>query len=175
MEKLKFILTSFLVLIVIGLIGYWAMATMQSGSEHVANEKIKQLQNEKEDLQQEIEDLNKELDALRPKIEEVAVEETKQPDNTQPIIYKHQILIDELQKLVNDNIFMKVGSNGTRVGTIQRFLNIYNNTSNKVDNDYGTSTKNLVAAFQKAQGLNADGEAGANTFKKMIEWLKKNN
>ncbi|MBU0999326.1 peptidoglycan-binding protein [Patescibacteria group bacterium] len=68
---------------------------------------------------------------------------------------------------------MKLKSRGTRVGTVQNFLNIYNNTSDKVDNDYGTSTQKAVTAFQKDQGLNADGEAGSGTFNKMISWLKK--
>ena len=175
MEKLKLIITSLLVIIIIGLIGYWAINTMQTGSEHVASEKIKQLENENKDLNKEIEDLNKELDALRPKIEEPIVEEPKPPVNTQPVVYKQQVLIDELQKLVNDNIFMKLGSNGTRVGTVQKFLNIYNKTSNQVDNDYGPGTVTRVKAFQKAEGLTADGEAGVNTFKKMIGWLKKQN
>jgi len=174
MEKLKFILTSALVVIIVGLIGYWAVATMQSGSEHVANETIKQLQGENKNLNKEIEDLNKELDALRPKIE-VPPEEIEQIEVIQPTVYKNQSLIDELQKLVDDKIFMKLKSYGTRVGTVQRFLNVYNNTSNKVDNDYGPGTVTKVKAFQKAEGLTADGEAGTSTFKKMIEVLKKKN
>lgn len=173
MEKLKFILTTILVLVVVGLIGYWAIASMQTGSEHVASEKIKQLQDENGSLKNEIDDLNKELDALRPKIE--VPPETNKEETPQPVVYKYQSLMDELQKLINDGIYMKVGSNGTRVGTVQKFLNIYNNTSGGVDNDYGAGTKKLVTAFQKAEGLTADGEAGVNTFKKMIEVLKKKN
>jgi peptidoglycan hydrolase-like protein with peptidoglycan-binding domain len=68
---------------------------------------------------------------------------------------------------------MKLSSSGTRVGTVQNFLNLYNKTSNKIDNDYGASTVKSVAAFQKAQGLTADGQAGSSTFSKMISWLKK--
>ncbi|HYD90300.1 MAG TPA: peptidoglycan-binding domain-containing protein, partial [Flavobacterium sp.] len=82
-------------------------------------------------------------------------------------------LINELQKLIDDNIFMKEKSSGTRVGTVQTFLNLYNNTSKRVDNDYGAGTKADVIKFQKAVGLTADGEAGPNTYRKMIEWLKK--
>ena len=171
MENLKFIVYSIVILAVIGLIGYWSFFTMQSGSEHVASEKIKQLQEENENLKNEVEDLTKELAVLQPKIEEPPVtEETKQP-----IVYKYQDLINELQKLVDDNVFMKLKSYGTRVGTVQKFLNIYNNTSVKVDNDYGPGTVTRVKAFQKMEGLTADGEAGSTTFKKMIEWLKKQN
>ena len=68
---------------------------------------------------------------------------------------------------------MKVGSKGTRVGTVQNFLNLYNKTSKRVDNDYGKTTKTDVIAFQKAVGLTQDGETGPTTYKKMIEWLKK--
>ena len=68
---------------------------------------------------------------------------------------------------------MKLKSKGTRVGTVQEFLNIYNNTSKKVDNDYGAGTKTDVVNFQKKEGLTADGEAGPTTFVKMIDWLKK--
>ncbi|MBI2630677.1 peptidoglycan-binding protein [Candidatus Nomurabacteria bacterium] len=68
---------------------------------------------------------------------------------------------------------MKVGSKGTRVGTIQKFLNLYNKTSKPVDNDYGPGLKADVTAYQKAAGTTADGETGPATYKKMIEWLKK--
>lgn len=68
---------------------------------------------------------------------------------------------------------MKEKSQGTRVGTLQAFLNIYNNTSKKVDNDFGAGTKTDVINFQKAEKLLADGEAGPGTFQKMIDWLKK--
>ncbi|HBB54043.1 TPA: hypothetical protein DHS24_02780 [Candidatus Nomurabacteria bacterium] len=68
---------------------------------------------------------------------------------------------------------MKEKSQGTRVGTVQTFLNIYNNTSKLVDNDYGPGTKTDVMNFQKAEGITVDGEAGPGTFRKMIEWLKK--
>ena len=77
----------------------------------------------------------------------------------------------ELQKLITDNVLMKAGSRGTRVGTIQKFLNIYNGTDSVNDNDFGPTTENQVKAFQKAEGLTADGQTGPNTYKKMIEWL----
>ncbi|PIZ53219.1 hypothetical protein COY25_03820 [Candidatus Uhrbacteria bacterium CG_4_10_14_0_2_um_filter_41_7] len=68
---------------------------------------------------------------------------------------------------------MKAKSSGTIVGVVQEFLNIYNKTSNRIDNDYGPGTQKAVTAFQKAQGITADGEAGPGTFRKMIDWLKK--
>jgi len=171
MDKLKFALFSVVVLLMLGLIGYWAIATLQSGNEFAASQKIEQLQKENEDLKKEAENLTNELSALRPK-EEPKTEEIKQ-EPVQPTVYKYQNLINELQKLIDDNVFMKLKSGGGRVGTLQKFLNIYNNTSNKVDNDYGASTERAVKSFQKEQGLNADGQAGPGTFSQMIDWLKK--
>lgn len=86
---------------------------------------------------------------------------------------QHSDLIARLQKLITDNVLMKEGSRGTRVGTVQEFLNVYNKTSGGLDNDYGPGTKTKVAAFQKAQGLTADGQAGPATYQKMIDWLNK--
>lgn len=176
MENFKFILGSIIVLAVIGLGGYWAITSMQTGNEYVNTQKIEDLEDKNEELEKEVRRLKNELSALQP---EVVKEEEKPPQKEEPnpkpteTVYKHQVLIDELQELIDDNIFLKLKSAGTRVGTVQNFLNLYNKTSNRVDNDYGVSTKTAVAAFQKAQGLTADGEAGPGTFKKMIEWLKK--
>jgi hypothetical protein len=85
---------------------------------------------------------------------------------------KHQVLIAELEKLIADTIYMKVGSRGTRVGTVQKFLNLYLDKDLTVDNDYGNGTKSRVAAFQKTEGLSADGQAGPVTYKAMIDWLE---
>lgn len=93
--------------------------------------------------------------------------------NTSTTNGQHSDLIARLQKLVTDNVLMKEGSRGTRVGTVQEFLNVYNKTSGGLDNDYGAGTKTKVAAFQKAQGLTADGQAGPATYQKMIDWLNK--
>jgi mannosyl-glycoprotein endo-beta-N-acetylglucosaminidase len=106
-------------------------------------------------------------------LEEKPLSTTTPAPSTSGTSTKHQSLINELQKLADDKVYMKQGSQGTRVGTVQNFLNIYNKTSKKIDNDYGAGTKKDVAAFQKAQGLTADGEAGPTTFSKMVAWLKK--
>ena len=184
MEKLKFALFSIIIISLVGLIVYWSINTIETGPEHKISQKIELLESENEKLKEEAEDLKNELSFLQSQIDEA--EKSAQEVAAQPVekpsvpaekptttVYKNQTLINELQKLITDGIFLKVGSQGTRVGTVQKFLNIYNKTSNRVDNDYGASTKTAVAAFQKAQGLTADGEAGANTFRKMIDWLKK--
>lgn len=175
MEKLKFSLFLIIVLLLIGLLGYWSFTTLESGTEHATGQKIKKLEEENEDLKTEIEKYKSELGVFQSKLEEVE-SNVKNPEpevKSEVVIYKYQDLIDELQKLVDGNVSLKQKSSGERVGTIQEFLNIYNKTSNKVDNDYGAGTVEKVKAFQKASGLKADGEAGPNTFRKMIDWLKK--
>jgi len=180
MEKLKFILFSIVVLAAMGFAGYWSITTIQSGTEYIASQKAEQLQDENKNLKKEVENLTEELSILKPKLEEPTPNVEKgisQTEGQKPLsvssVYKYQSLINELQKLADDNINIKLKSNGTRVGTLQNFLNIYNNTSNKVDNDYGANTQKAVIAFQKDQGLKTDGEVDSDTFKKMVDWLKK--
>lgn len=154
------------------LIGYWAFMNLQTGGEHVSSQKISALEDENEDLKKQVEDLTSQVAKLTPVSEvssDVSVVDTKIATTT----YKNQTLINELQKLIDDKVFMKLKSKGTRVGTVQNFLNLYNKTSNKIDNDYGASVVKAVSVFQKAEGLTADGQAGAGTFQKMIDWLKK--
>ena len=184
MDKLKFALLSVVVLVLLGLISYWAVSSLKSGSEFAASQKMQQLQQENDDLTKQVADLTEELNVLSqsqpadsaPTTQNSAPTPTPvapAPVSAQPTTYKNQNLINELQELVTGNVLMKLKSSGTRVGTVQSFLNIYNNTSNKIDNDYGASTQKAVAAFQKDQGLNADGQTGFGTFTQMINWLKK--
>lgn len=172
MEKLKFALFSIVILSALGLIGYWSVVTLQSGTEYKISTKMEQLQKENEDLKNQVKKLTDDIDVLNSKLEESALNVEKKPEPTQTV-YKYQSLIDDLQKLIDKRVFLKLKSQGPNVGTVEKFLNIFNNTSNKIDNDYGASTKTAVSAFQKDQGLTADGEAGPSTFSKMVDWLKK--
>lgn len=179
MEKFKFILLFIIVIACIGLIGYWAIITIEPGNAHFYKEKQLALEEKNLALQQEITELKNELNLLKTKTEESAPVATapskpveKPPTTSSPTSSKYQSLINDLQKLITDNVFMKVGSQGTRVGTVQTFLNLYNKTSKKVDNDYGAGTKTDVMNFQKAVGISADGETGPTTYQKMINWLK---
>jgi len=184
MENFKFILSSIFIIALFGFSGYWAFSTMESGSSHVDTQKQKELEQKNLELTQEVAKLNKEISILQLDKEQQALKdketlavEIKEPvvvTNTPVVttVSKNQSLINDLQKLVNSNVYLKLKSQGPSVGTVQKFLNIYNNTSNKVDNDYGSSTVTAVKNFQKAQGLTIDGAAGPNVFKKMISWLK---
>ncbi len=179
MDKLKFGLFSIVVLGTLGLVWYWSVSTIESGSEHAMREKVLQLEKENETLTKQVKELNSKLATAPVEKDPVvadAPKETPKPatSTTTTTADKDQTLINELQKLIDDKVMMKQGSAGARVGTVQKFLNRYNNTNTKIDNDYGAGTVKLVTAFQKAEGLSADGEAGATTFSKMIAWLKAN-
>lgn len=103
-------------------------------------------------------------------VDDVSYEVTDpQPEKTLSASEKQ--LLTKLQGLIDDNINMKEGSRGTRVETVQKFLNIYFDTNSVTDGDYGPGTLANVKKFQAAEGLTADGQAGPNTYKKMIELL----
>lgn len=163
-----------IMLIIVSLLGYWAFFTIEPGDLHANRQKQKELEQKNQELLEEIEELKDEVASLKAKeVVEVPEEETDpKPTTTVVASAKYQTLINDLQKLIDDKIFMKEKSRGSRVGTVQTFLNLYNKTSKKVDNDYGAGTKADVIKFQKAVGLTADGEAGPSTFLKMIEWLR---
>jgi len=58
----------------------------------------------------------------------------------------------------------KYGSRGTEVTQIQQRLQELGYDPGTADGIYGTRTQNAVIAFQKDQGLDADGIAGKNTL-----------
>jgi peptidoglycan hydrolase-like protein with peptidoglycan-binding domain len=173
MENFKFILFSIIILTGMGLVGYWAVRTIEPGNTYMAKQKQIELEEKNQELQKEIEKLKSELLVLQPPVQEKTIDETITETPIKTVPSKYKSLIADLEKMVAENILMKEKSQGTRVGTLQTFLNIYNNTSKRVDNDFGAGTKTDVINFQKAEKLLADGEAGASTFQKMIDWLKK--
>ncbi len=63
-------------------------------------------------------------------------------------------------------ITLREGSQGADVRTLQKALNDLGYTCS-VDGSYGPGTKAAVAAFQKQNGLDADGVAGAGTQSKL--------
>src|SRR3989338_9518371 len=103
MEKLKFTLFSIVVLVLLGLIGYWSIVTLQSGTEYVADQKMKQLEKENKDLKTEVKKQNDELSVLQSKLEEPALLVKEEPKPAGLTVYKYQDLINELEKLIADN------------------------------------------------------------------------
>jgi len=173
MEKLKFALLSIVTLALLGIFGYWSITTIQSGTEYATDQKIKELEKENGDLETEVKRLTSEIGVLESKLEEFTPKATENPETTETTVYKHQVLIDELQTMIDKKVFLKAKSRGPSVGTVQKFLSVYNDISLKIDSVYGPGTVGRVIDFQKDLGLTADGEAGTSTFSKMIEWLKK--
>lgn len=193
-ENIKFTIVSVAVVLLFGALAYWAFSSIESGSSHINSQEQKELKRQVEDLKDENYQLKRQLNLLteekeadkqaeievkNQEVEKTVNEPVKPTETTKPATtsqpsktYKYQSLIDELQKLSDKGVYLKLKSQGTAVGTVQKFLNIYNNTNNKIDNDYGASTVTAVKNFQKAQGLTADGQTGPGTYKKMISWLK---
>lgn len=143
-------------------VGYWAIISLNATNTTLAGE-------------YEIADVGPmvESDALSYTPTPIPEEEIDVPVPTPVEPEKPTGLAGELQKLVDDNVLMKKGSRGTRVGTIQKFLIEYG-IKMTADNDYGDSTVAAVKKFQTDQKLSADGQAGPGTYRKMIEWLAAN-
>ena len=164
MEKIKSALLLIIFLGIIAAVGYWALFTLEPGSIHVDKQRQEELEKENEDLKSEIESLKSEIRILTEDKEAPVVVQNNRTRDVENI--------NEIGKLISDGIIMREKSQGTRVGTLQNFLNLYNGTSKKIDNDFGAGTKEDLIKFQKGEGITADGEAGPGTYRKMIEWLK---
>ena len=77
--------------------------------------------------------------------------------------------------MVEINLLMlRLGDDGSQVGTIQILLNAYGYRDEDgdildVDNDFGSRTDYAVRAFQRANGLQADGIVGFNTWSALLK------
>ena len=67
----------------------------------------------------------------------------------------------------NTNTTLKSGAKGEAVKELQRRLKELGYYNNAIDGDYGAKTVVAVKAFQKKNGLTADGVAGSTTLKKL--------
>src|SRR3989338_6925944 len=127
LESFKSIIISLIIFGIVVVGGYWAFVSLEPGGVHVVKQEQKK-------LEQKLEDFEKDFNSLKNKINtQVTIESTTS---------KNQELITALQKFVNDKVVMKSGSQGTRVGTVQSFLNIYKNENRRIDNSFGPTTKN---------------------------------
>lgn len=62
---------------------------------------------------------------------------------------------------------LKVGSKGTAVGQLQKFLNWYHpEWKLKVDEDFGGATKSALQEFQKTEGISTGGQYGKKSYEK---------
>ena len=64
-----------------------------------------------------------------------------------------------------ESAVLKSGSKGNEVKEVQRRLKAWGYYSGAVDGVFGAGTKKAVIAFQKKNGLTADGVVGASTYK----------
>ncbi len=62
---------------------------------------------------------------------------------------------------------MRLGFQGESVRTVQRKLKELGYYTGSIDGDFGKETEKAVKAFQKANGLSADGKVGEQTLKKL--------
>ena len=60
---------------------------------------------------------------------------------------------------------LKQGSSGQEVKEVQRRLKLWGYYNGAVDGTFGAGTRNAVIAFQKKNGLKADGVVGKSTYK----------
>ena len=60
---------------------------------------------------------------------------------------------------------LKQGSKGSEVKEVQRRLKLWGYYKGSVDGVYGAGTRSAVIAFQKKNGLTADGVVGKSTYK----------
>lgn len=73
-----------------------------------------------------------------------------------------------------DLLMLRTGSESNQVGTLQILLNAYGYRDSdgdilEVDNDFGEATEYAVRAFQRANGLSADGIVGFNTWTALLK------
>ena len=64
-----------------------------------------------------------------------------------------------------DVAVLRQGSSGAEVKEVQRRLKLWGYYQGSVDGVFGAGTKNAIIAFQKKNGLKADGVVGASTYK----------
>lgn len=162
MNELKFQLTTFGLVAFLAFGGYWAFATLDRGITYQSEETVSVVDIETEPT---------EVIEPVPAENEVVTEQPTVASNT-PLSAEDEQTLAELEDLIVDNIFMKEGSRGTRVGTVQKFLNTYLDEQSRVDNQYGPGTLRRVKTFQEREGLEADGLAGPSTYRRMADILK---
>jgi murein L,D-transpeptidase YcbB/YkuD len=86
---------------------------------------------------------------------------------------KYADLAKRIQGLIDDQVQMKAGSSGTRVGTVQEFLNVYDPAGSVApNNNYGPATTTRTKKFQAEVGVPTSGYAGPKTYAAMLKWLE---
>lgn len=185
MNDFRFTLISsfiFIIIIGLGVLAFFALETGDSnGSRQIVTQLRNQVQEKDEALQdalRRIAEYEAQLGGQEESSDESAPEPAPEPEETSSesssATNQHQSLINDLDRLRQRGAILEPGSRNADVGTIQQFLNIYNNTTGGVDNDFGPATRRRVEAFQTAQNTSVTGAVGPQTLQAMITWLQNN-
>jgi peptidoglycan hydrolase-like protein with peptidoglycan-binding domain len=167
MNEFKFQITTFLLVALLAFGAYWAFSSLDRGITYQKSDTVASLDEQQQEVEEPVTVIEEETEV--PTETEEPVEETPEPEPE--VSEDRQDLLRRLENLIEDEIFMKDGSRGTRVGTVQEFLNLYLDEQSSVDNQYGPGTLRRVREFQEAEGLSADGLAGPATYQAMIDVL----
>ncbi len=73
--------------------------------------------------------------------------------------------VSEYTQIVQQTAVLKKGATGGEVKEVQRRLKLWGYYNGAVDGKFGSGTKSAVIAFQKKNGLTADGVVGKATYK----------
>ena len=80
------------------------------------------------------------------------------------VVYTAQAAVEERVEAVGTAV-LRQGATGSEVKEVQRRLRLWGYYSGSVDGVFGAGTKKAVIAFQKKNGLTADGVVGKSTYK----------
>lgn len=177
MNELKYQITQIVFLVLLGLGAYWAFTHLDNGISYTRDEIVTVAQNTDIVPDETISVIDNEtlLTATGEEIESNIPAEDDEVVITPSSSNDNEDLISDLQKIIEADIIMKSGSNGTRVGSVQKFLDLYFEDKDVVaDNDFGPGTTRLVKEFQTKELNGGDGRVGPNTLKEMIKWLGNN-
>ena len=96
-----------------------------------------------------------------PETEAPKVEETAKPETNNNVSYT-------VNSKLKTNQTLKNGSSGTQVEYVQKALKVFGYLDGSIDGKYGNGTAAAVKAYQKANGLTADGIAGSKTLTHLV-------
>ena len=179
MNELKYQITQIFFLVLLGFGAYWAFTNIDDGITYSRDETVTVMDNDQlpDEIVNVIENEN-----IVSAGSEVIVDESNQnaligidsseEEPSESLDTLNEEIILEIQELEEENIILSSGSSGSRVGVVQRFLDIYFSDRNiTIDNDYGPTTTRLVREFQVSELGGGDGRVGPNTLNAMLEWL----
>jgi len=179
MNEFKYQLTQLVFLLLLGFGAYWALTHLDNGISYTRENIVEDNAIVQEEPDQVANTVDNETVLSAPSV----IEDNQSTENTsseEPTIEtvvsdnKNSDLISALDKLIESGVTMNNGSNGSEVGTVQKFLDFYFTDKDvSIDNDFGPTTKGLVKDFQQAELNGGDGRIGPNTLKGMVEYLKK--